>query len=301
MNWIIPGLLYAFFNALVTFTNEKYTMNSAALGMWRGFGSVLVALPFVFFIAPPSDVWFWVFAAVQGIMVGFFDFKLFSASAKFGAGGASMMLVLSIILSIVLWWAIDYHRLLALLHDPKVFIPILIALAGALTGYTHLTGGSMNKDLLKYMAPAIVTLSLMTLNAKNIVERAPILEAVLYYMVVIGGVGGLFNAVLYRTAATDKSWAAFKAAAFSKNALHGGLLILGSSVLLMVSKNFSMEHIPNPGYLNALALTTPLWILFLNRFLHIRTRVSVKATLFTLVCVAVLVYFANIPLAAVPY
>lgn len=112
MSWVAPGLLYAFFNSVVIFVNEKFKRQPSFLGMYRGFGSMAVALPFVFWVPPPTDVWFWVFACLQGIMVGFFDYRLFASSARYGAGGTSMMTVLAIVLTIVLWWLIDLNRLL---------------------------------------------------------------------------------------------------------------------------------------------------------------------------------------------
>ena len=48
MSWVVPGLLYAFFNSVVIFVNEKFKMQPSFLGMYRGFGSMAVALPFFF-------------------------------------------------------------------------------------------------------------------------------------------------------------------------------------------------------------------------------------------------------------
>ena len=62
MSWVVPGLLYAFFNSVVIFVNEKFKIQPSFLGMYRGFGSMAVALPFVIWVPPPTDVWFWVFA-----------------------------------------------------------------------------------------------------------------------------------------------------------------------------------------------------------------------------------------------
>lgn len=301
MTWVIPGLLYAFFNSVVIFANEKFKMQPSFLGMYRGFGSLAVALPFVFWIAPPTDVWFWVFAGVQGIMVGFFDYRLFAASARYGAGGTSMMTVLAIVLTIVLWWLIDFKRLLALLHDPLVFVGTLLSLAGCVGGYLRLAGGELRKSLLRYMAPAVLALSLMTLNSKNIVARGTLEQTTLYYVVMIGAVGGLFNAGMYACVDRAREKSRFWRLIFSHKNLEGGLLMVLCSVLLMITKNIAMKSIPNPGFLNTLALTSPLWVLLINQAEGIHTRISVSAAVFTLACIALLAYVSGLPLPAGVY
>lgn len=301
MSWVVPGLLYAFFNSVVIFVNEKFKRQPSFLGMYRGFGSMAVALPFVFWVAPPTDVWFWVFACLQGIMVGFFDYRLFASSARYGAGGTSMMTVLAIVLTIVLWWLIDLNRLFALLHDPLVFLGILLSLAGCVGGYLRLAGSQLSKNLLHYMAPAILALALMSLNSKNIVSRGTLEQTTLYYIVAIGGVGGLFNAGIYACVDRARDKGRFWQLIFSHRNLQGGLLMLLCSVLLMVTKNIAMKSIPNPGFLNTLALTSPLWVLLINQAEGIHTRISVSAAIFTLACIALLVYVSGLPLSAGAY
>lgn len=301
MEWAIPGILYAFFNSIVIFTNEKFKMASTILGMFRGFGSMLVITPFLFFVPVPHGWVFWTFAILQGIMVGFFDYKLFSASARFGAGGTAMMTVLAIILTIVLWWFIQFNQLWDLLHNPFIFAGILLSISGCVWGYITLVGKQMTRELFFYMLPAVIALVLMTLNSKFMSGRAPLAETTIYYVFIIGIVGGLFNFVLYLMRHKQQPFKHLFSEIKTKTYLQGGGLMVLCSVLLMTFKNDAMRYIPNPGYLNTLALTSPLWILLLNRIEKIQTRVSIPAVLFTLMAIACLVYFSNIEMAAVPY
>lgn len=302
MDWVLPGLLYAFFNSVVIFVNEKFKMQPSLLGMYRGFGSALIALPFaLFMVSPPTDPWFWVFACIQGVMVGFFDYRIFAASSRYGASGTAMMTVLAIMLTIVVWWFIDFHRLLSLLHDPLVFLGIILSIVGCIGGYMKLAGRQLSKNLLRYMWPAIVTLTLMTLNSKNIVSKATLEQTTLYYVFTIGLVGGLFNAAAYQFVDKKQDKGRFFKVFFSRRYLEGGSILLLCSVLLMITKNVSMKTIPNPGFLNTLALTSPLWVLIINRVEKIQTRISVPAAGFTLACIALLVYFSGLPLASATY
>lgn len=302
MSWVLPGLLYAFFNSVVIFVNEKFELQPSLLGMYRGFGSALLALPFVLLmVPPPTDPWFWVFGCIQGIMVGFFDYRVFAASSRYGAGGTSMMTVLAILLTIVAWWFIDFHRLLSLLRDPMVFLGIVLSIAGCVGGYMKLAGSQLSKELIKYMWPAVLALVLMTLNSKNIVSKATLEQSTLYYVFLIGLVGGLFNAGAYQLLDKKQDEGRFFQVFFSRKYLEGGGILLLCSVLLMVTKNLSMKTIPNPGFLNTLALTSPLWVLIINRVEKIQTRINAAAAGFTLACIALLVYLSGVPLAGATY
>lgn len=301
MDWVTAGLLYAFFNSVVIFTNEKFKMDPAVLGMYRGFGSFLLILPFALFTSFPHGWVLWTFAIVQGLLVGYFDYKLFSASARFGAGGTSMMTVLAIILTIFLWWFVDFQRLWDLMHEPMIFLAIGLSMLGCLAGYIRLVGSQMTRELFFFMLPAVIVLAVMTLNSKFLSGRAPLGEITIFYIVIIGLVGGLYNLGLYwrrtRNPGAIKLWREIR----KPNYLRGGSLMVVCSMLLMATKTDAMLHIPNPAYLNTLALTSPLWIILINRFEKIHTRISVTAAIFTLACIASLVYFSNLPLAAVPY
>lgn len=301
MEWAIPGILYAFFNSVVIFLNEKYHLNSFMLGMWRGFGSFVVCLPLAFLVPMPDSSMFFIFAAIQGLFVGYFDYKLFTASSRFGAGGTAMMTVLAIVISIFLWWLVQFKTFWDLIHDPKVFIGILLSICGCVGGYIHLVGKKMSKELFFFMLPAVAVLSIMTINSKFIISRTSFESAAVYYILIIGLVGGAYNLVGYFTAGRHDSVLALKKDFMARNSLIGGSLMVFASVLLMLTKNFAMRSIPNPGYLNILALTSPLWILLLNRLLKQQTQVSIPAVLVTLGSIALLVYFSSVPLPPMPY
>lgn len=298
MAWFAAGLVYAFFNSIVIFLNQKFQMNAFLLGMWRGFGSVLIALPFVFFVSVPTGKLFFLCAVLQGIMVGYFDYKLFSSSAKFGADGTSLVTVFAIVISVIAWWMIGFHHFMEMVETPKVFIGIVVSLAGCIGGYMFLVGSKLSKKLLIYMLPGVITLALMTVNTKFIYKDISFQDAVVYYMLVIGGVGGLFNLCCY---AAQKKKGEITEKLFSRRNVMGGVSIVAASVFLMISKGYAMMSIPNPGYLNILALTSPIWVVLINRVLKVENKVSIPAAVFVLASIGSLVYFSNLPIQPMPY
>ena len=105
MVWVISGLFYGLFMSLYTYINQNNKINGYILGIWRGFGVAFVCFPLI--LITPFQ-WDWVFffmLMVQGMMTGFYDSSIFFSSARFGAAGTSRILVLSILLSMILWWS----------------------------------------------------------------------------------------------------------------------------------------------------------------------------------------------------
>lgn len=104
MTWVITGLFYGLFMSFYTYINQKYKLNGYILGMWRGFGIMLVTFPIIFVEPFYFDPIYFILLTVQGLFIGYFDSRVFMASARFGAGGTSRTLVFSIVISTILWW-----------------------------------------------------------------------------------------------------------------------------------------------------------------------------------------------------
>ncbi len=298
MDWIMGGILYSLFNSIVIFINQHFKMNPYLLGAWRGIGSALIALPLIPVVQEPPGILFFALAVLQGFMVGFYDFKLFSASARYGAGSTALITVFAIVISIFSWWALDITRLRELWNDPRDFISILVSLACCITGYLLLIGSKLTKDLFRFMWPAVIVLACMTINTKYIYRDISFETGVVYYMFMIGAVGGISNLIGFLF---QKDKSAQEDKVFDRRNIMGGLSIVISSIGLMGSKGFAMMTIPNPGYLNLLALTSPLWILIINRLFRIESNINIPLMLFVLASIGALVYFSNLPLQMMPY
>ncbi|MBO5997533.1 MAG: hypothetical protein J6P93_03310, partial [Alphaproteobacteria bacterium] len=99
MLWVVTGLFYGLFMSFYTYINQNNKIDGYILGLWRGFGVAFVCFPLVLITPFEVDAGFFFLLFVQGIMTGFYDSRLFFASARFGAAATSRMLVLSILIS----------------------------------------------------------------------------------------------------------------------------------------------------------------------------------------------------------
>ena len=125
MLWIINGLVYGFFMALYTLVNQRHKFNGYVLGVWRGFGISFLFLPFLFFVPLQTDLKNWYLLVIQGLLIGIYDSHIFFASARYGASVTSKLLVLSVLVTTLMWWAITPELFLELVKKENVFIVLV--------------------------------------------------------------------------------------------------------------------------------------------------------------------------------
>lgn len=277
MLWIINGLIYGFFTALYTLVNQHYKFNGYILGMWRGFGISLMFLPFLFFLPLQTSAYNWALLIFQGWLIGVYDSHLFFASADFGAGPTSRMMALSSLITTVIWWIMTPVMFMTLFDDGSIFITLLLVLFGFTISYWYMIKSDISKAVFKYMMPAILALAGMSVATKEIALMGDnIWGNIAYYLVVSTAVSGTYNAYFY--VKTEKPGiGGFFQAVFAKRVVEAGFYIISFSAALITAKTMAMRESPNPGYVVALVLTSPVFVYLLNKYNRRPDNVSIKA------------------------
>ncbi len=277
MVWIINGLIYGFFTALYTLVNQHYKLNGYLLGIWRGLGISLFFFPFIFFFPVPQSAYYWFLLIIQGWMIGFYDSHLFTASATYGAGPTSRVMALTAVITTVMWWALTPDEFIQLFDDGTVFITLILILFGFTVSYWQMQKSPVSKALLKYMIPVMLALGGMSVITKDIaIHGSDVWMSVTYYLVVVTFVSGVYNTYFY-ISREKPGFRGFFANVFSKEAVKAGLYIISFSAALITAKTVAMRVAPNPGYVAALLLTSPIFVFMLNRYNKVPDNVSVKA------------------------
>lgn len=275
MLWIINGLIYGFFMALYTMVNQHHRFNGYVLGVWRGFGISLLFLPFLFLVPWQTDWRNWALLVFQGLLIGIYDSHLFFASARYGAGTASRLMVLSVLVTTVIWWALTPKLFIKLFDNGSVFITLLLALSGFSVCYWYMMKSRVTRQAFWYMLPAVLALAGMSAATKEIAMMGQnIWTNILYYLAVATFVSGCYNLVLLRmTSPSGKIWRRI----FAPGIVHTGLYIIGFSAALIAAKTMAMRLAPNPGYVVTLLLTAPLFVFMLSRVNRREKGLSAKA------------------------
>lgn len=277
MLWVINGLIYGFFMALYTMVNQHHRFNGYVLGVWRGYGIALVFFPFLFLVPLQTDWHNWALLILQGVLIGIYDSHLFFASGKYGAGTTSRLMVMSVLVTTVMWWILTPHLFIKLFDESSVFITLLLALFGFCVCYWYMMKDPITKQAFWYMFPAVLALAGMSVATKEIATMGQNVWAnILYYLVVATFVSGTYNIVmLFRTSKQTVRQTIHLI--FTPNIVHTGIYIVSFSAALIAAKTMAMRLSPNPGYVVTLLLTAPVFVFMLSRRGRKESDLSAKA------------------------
>lgn len=264
MLWIINGLVYGFFMALYTLVNQRHKFNGYVLGVWRGFGISLIFLPFLFLVPLQMNVKNWILLVVQGILIGIYDSHIFFASARYGASVTSKLLVLSVLVTTLMWWAITPELFVDLVRQENVFITLLLTLFGFCVCYWYMLKSKITQNAFWYMMPAVLSLAGMSVATKEIAMMGQdVWDNVLYYLTVSTFVSGIYN---YLFLIKDKhyNFMLIGKMIFNYEVVKVGIYIVSFSAALIAAKTMAMRLAPNPGYVVTLLLTAPIFVYLLE-------------------------------------
>lgn len=264
MLWIINGLVYGFFMALYTLVNQRHKFNGYVLGVWRGFGISFLFLPFLFLVPLQTDLRNWYLLILQGLLIGIYDSHIFFASARYGASVTSKLLVLSVLVTTLMWWAITPELFVDLVRQENVFITLLLTLFGFCVCYWYMLKSKITQNAFWYMMPAVLSLAGMSVATKEIATMGQDVWAnILYYLVVSTFVSGVYNYVLL-IKNKHGNFALIKKMIFNREVVEVGIYIVSFSASLIAAKTMAMRLAPNPGYVVTLLLTAPIFVYLLE-------------------------------------
>ena len=300
MIWLCAGILFALFNAATMLISQRYKLDGHLLSGLRGVGVAALSLPFAFLVDVPTRPLFWVLAGVEALISSFFNSRLYNSSAKYGAGITSRISILAVGFGVVLWWAIDYERFLELCERPAALAGIAVSLGLVLWGalimakQSRADGVADGGSAMKYMFPAVITLALMMIVRKEIMENAEFFSATVYYCIGAIFLSGVINLIYYwKTSAAEERRRAFS---IPKRIATVAALITVASFLTIFCGNLSSFEAPNPAFVTAITLLSPLMIMAFNRMSGIPDKFDITAVLLMFAGIGMLVFFSGLPL-----
>ncbi len=292
MLWIINGLIYGFFTALYTMVNQRHRFNGYILGVWRGFGIAFLFLPLLFFVPLQTDWRNWILLVLQGVFIGIYDSRLFFASAKYGAGATSRLMVLSVPVTTGIWWLLTPGLFVRLWDNTSVFITLLLALAGFSVCYWYMMKSPITRRAFAYLFPAVLALAGMSAATKEIAMMGQnVWQNILYYLSVATFVSGCYNLAWFLATSPRPIFQSLRQIV-RPDIVCCGIYVVGFSTILIAAKTMAMRLAPNPGYVAALLLTAPVFVLILSRHRSKESAMSFRAgwaALFFLVMIMILV------------
>ena len=268
-------------------------MNGYLLGIWRGFGIAAIFFPFTFLFPLPQNLYYWGLLILQGWLIGFYDSHLFFASARYGAGPTSRVMAITVLITTIIWWLMTPHEFLKILQNGTVFSLLIFILLGFTVSYWLMLKDSITKEITFYMAPVILALAFMSVITKDIaIHSSSSWSGIIYYLTVSTFVSGIYNSYLFvKKEKLDMS--GYIRQVFSAPTRAAGLYIVGFSAALIMAKTIALRVAPNPGYVTALLLTSPFFVLIMNKYNRIPDDFSLRAGLFNVLFLIALLVVVN--------
>ena len=180
-----------------------------------------------------------------------------------------------------------------LFDNGTVFITLILILFGFTLSYWQMLKSPVNKEIIIYMAPVILALAFMSIITKDIsIHGSSTWAAMIYYLSVSTFVSGCYNTFFYIRREKVKAKDFFKNV-FSPVAIRAGLYLISFSAALITAKNLALRIAPNPGYVTALLLTSPLFVMAFNKYNKIQDTASVKAGIFMIFFLIAMMILVN--------
>ena len=152
---------------------------------------------------------------------------------------------------------------------------------------------SITKEIIFYMSPVILALAFMSVITKDIaIHSSSSWSGIIYYLTVSTFVSGVYNSYLFvKKEKLDMS--GYIRQVFSAPTRAAGLYIIGFSAALIMAKTIALRVAPNPGYVTALLLTSPFFVLIMNKYNRIPDDFSLRAGLFNVLFLIALLVLVN--------
>lgn len=191
------------------------------------------------------------------------DVILFRAIPVIGAGVISRLMPLSIILSFLLWFAIDPSLLLAYLEKPLIFCGILLTFFLTVYFGTQLKKCSISIQALKVIWFVIFANTAGAILAKIIMAQStnPLQGALAFTFVEAWMMIAMWLLYIHRAKPIPFS------ALFEKKTALNGLIIGGIMAVNVVMLVASLHYVDNPGYVSALRFLDTVIIIFIHKMI----------------------------------
>jgi hypothetical protein len=241
-------------------THQRLKGGSAASALWMKMIALAVAVPLVAGTGLPVQPLFYVFAAAAALCWCCNDLMYFRAVSDHGAALVSRLMPFGILISFVLWFAIDHALLERYLGMPLRFAEIGLVLAFAVACAVALHRCPTSSRTLRAIWPMLATSVAGTLAMKKAVDLVPKTEGVFGYVGIDAALTLSFY-LLYFGLRDRKTLRAVYTVPGIKTGFPVGLLLTGAVVLRIAAQ----QRVDNPAYVSTVDMLDVVWLMMLSR------------------------------------
>ena len=274
-DWWAHGLIASFCVTGFLLVNQHFRMRASTLLLWRGFGVAIAFAPLALAVPWPTNPVFYMATGTAGVIATFFDKYIIESSGRFGAGVTSRLLSLGVWVTFFMYLLINPEHAEQLMAHPQKTAGIFGAMLLGVGAVFFLRNDALSKQAIVFLAPALALVGFIDLINKLAMNASenPLSGAFVYGFLtsLTIGVGTVIRRRFFEEKRLD-----FKQC-FAKEVFWGGVLMVVFMTVAMINKNIAMFFTPNPAYVGILALSSPLWIVFYNKWVGHEDKTNVWA------------------------
>lgn len=271
MTWILFALLLSFTAAFFAEANRYFKMDGYRLIFWQGVTSTVILTPILFTVPWPAPSLFYVGAIFMGTVAAISAAMRFNLSAQKKGRITTLFLPVESIGAFFLWLMIDEQQRLFLWENPLTLIAILTSFLLISIALNQIRKNDACWQTFIIVAPLGLMHAFTGVFSKMALPPALNIEMVLLYLFVVR-LAMTLSAGCLLLGKRQHNWA-------PPGMLRAGSLYGVLSTIAGASFIAAIQTAPNPGYVAAIIMLAPVWIMLLHRARGIRDDASPRAGL----------------------
>lgn len=262
--WAFYALFMSLMLAATAEANRNFKVDGTILNFWRYVMGVIFLVPVVTFIEWPKPSLFYAGAVLAGVVGSIGRAVQFNLAAKHCGRVATMYMPMQVFGGFFLWMMVDPSAAERYANNPLLLAGVLICfmvIGGAMFAVRR---NDVGWHTLIMVAPLGILYAVSDVVTKSVLEELPHhigLVAVIYTFISMVTGTMVTGSFLMQNKSRRLTWD--KLVTFRH-------IKLGSLFAVGIIVNFSLfviavKDVPNPAYLSAIFMLTPVWLLLYNR------------------------------------
>jgi hypothetical protein len=286
LSWVWLSTGSAAIAAIMPIMHDKIRAERLSMLFWLRVVMVITALPALCFFGWPGDPVFYVATIITALIWSYADLASFRASQEFGSGPVTRVIPLNVLVTFFIWVVVQPDVLYGYFNAPMQSLGILAAMSGAVFFAMRLQPHPLSRHAIHALIPVMLMSGIGVVFAKIALDHAGVASihsSVFGYIVV----QGFFMTLIF--GGLEALWQPVPREVFTgRVAIQTGMMMGLNSLVHMVFKSYAYQIVPNPAYVSAVILTTPVWVLLYYKLVKKQTVGDLKSGFGIIVCVAIL-------------
>jgi hypothetical protein len=287
--WAFYAFAAAFAATAVPLLQERFKADGFALAFWTKVFVVLLMAPFVIHHGLPTGWTFYFWMAATGVLYCISDVIYFRAIPIVGSGVMTRLLPASVMITFVLWLAIDPSLVKQYFANPFQGAAIIVILLCFVFFASSLKKCPVSWDAIKRVWYVIFAACIGPAMNKLGLGAAPQGQAVYAFIFVQGlfmvSFWGLY--FLFRKPIAPKVMLA-------RHSVQTGLILGVVLAVVLFCKNTSLLLADNPAYITVIHFTDALWVQVIYRLTGRQDKSNIWAGLGIVACAMLLVLVKSV-------